>query len=107
MTDGKLGKILLYLMIAGIILGIVIGGFLPETGKKVAFIGDFFIGYLKMLVIPLVITSMIAGVTGLGDIRKLGGLGRKTILYYMATTGISVLIGIILVSCYWSWKSRY
>ncbi len=97
MTDGKLGKILLYLMIVGIILGIVIGGFLPETGKKVAFIGDFFIGYLKMLVIPLVITSMIAGVTGLGDIRKLGGLGRKTILYYMATTGISVLIGIILV----------
>ncbi|MHC4268096.1 MAG: dicarboxylate/amino acid:cation symporter [Planctomycetota bacterium] len=97
MTDGKLGKILLYLMIAGIILGIVIGGFLPDTGEKVAFIGDFFIGYLKMLVIPLVITSMIAGVTGLGDIRKLGGLGRKTIIYYMATTSISVMIGIILV----------
>jgi Na+/H+-dicarboxylate symporter len=97
MTDGKFGKILLFLMIAGIIFGIVVGGFLPETGKKVAFIGDFFIGYLKMLVIPLVITSMIAGVTGLGDIRKLGGLGRKTILYYMATTGISVMIGIILV----------
>lgn len=97
MTGGKLGRILLFLMVAGIIIGIVIGGFFPETGKKMAFIGDFFIGYLKMLVVPLVITSMIAGVTGLGDIRKLGGLGRKTILYYMATTGISVLIGIILV----------
>ena len=97
MSGGKLGKILLFMMVAGIILGIVIGGFLPETGKKVAFIGDFFIGYLKMLVIPLVITSMIAGVTGLGDVRKLGGIGRKTILYYMATTGISVMIGIILV----------
>ena len=97
MTGGKFGKILLFLMIAGIIIGIAVGGFLPETGKKVAFIGDFFIGYLKMLVIPLVITSMIAGVTGLGDVRKLGGIGRKTILYYMATTGISVLIGIILV----------
>ncbi|MBT6230794.1 MAG: cation:dicarboxylase symporter family transporter, partial [Candidatus Scalindua sp.] len=97
MTGGKFGKILLFLMIAGIVLGIVVGGFLPETGKKAAFIGDFFIGYLKMLVIPLVITSMIAGVTGLGDVRKLGGIGRKTILYYMATTGISVMIGIILV----------
>ena len=97
MTGGKFGKILLYLMIAGIVIGIAIGGFLPETGKKMAFIGDFFIGYLKMLVIPLVITSMIAGVTGLGDVRKLGGIGRKTILYYMVTTGISVLIGIILV----------
>jgi Na+/H+-dicarboxylate symporter len=97
MTGGKFGKILLYLMIAGIVLGIVIGGFLPETGKKMAFVGDFFIGYLKMLVIPLVITSMIAGVTGLGDVRKLGGIGRKTIIYYMVTTGISVMIGIILV----------
>ncbi|MCP5005043.1 MAG: dicarboxylate/amino acid:cation symporter [Planctomycetes bacterium] len=84
-------------MIGGIISGIAIGGFFPETGKEIAFIGDFFISYLKMLVIPLVITSMISGVTGLGDIRKLGGLGRKTILYYVATTGCSVLIGIILV----------
>ncbi|GAX59728.1 sodium:dicarboxylate symporter [Candidatus Scalindua japonica] len=97
MTGGKFGKILLYLMIAGIVFGIAIGGFFPETGGAIAFIGDFFIGYLKMLVVPLVITSMIAGVTGLGDIRKLGGLGRKTILYYMVTTSISVLIGIILV----------
>ncbi|KAA3596509.1 MAG: dicarboxylate/amino acid:cation symporter [Candidatus Scalindua sp. AMX11] len=84
-------------MVVGILFGIVVGGFLPETGKQIAFIGDFFISYLKMLVIPLVITSMIAGVTGLGDIRKLGGLGKKTILYYLATTGCSVLIGIILV----------
>ncbi len=97
MSEGKSGKVLLLLMIAGIVFGIAIGGFLPETGKQIAFVGDFFIGYLKMLVIPLVITSMISGVTGLGDIRKLGGLGRKTILYYLATTGCSVLIGIILV----------
>lgn len=97
MTEGKFGKTLIYFMIAGIILGIVVGGFLPETGKKVAFIGDFFIGYLKMIVIPLIVTSMIAGITGLGDIRKLGGIGRKTIIYYMATTGFAVLIGIILV----------
>ena len=97
MSEENSGKILLFLMIAGIVFGIAIGGFLPETGKQIAFIGDFFIGYLKMLVIPLVITSMISGVTGLGDIRKLGGLGRKTILYYLATTGCSVLVGIILV----------
>ena len=77
MTGGKFGKILLYLMIAGIVIGIAIGGFLPETGKKMAFIGDFFIGYLKMLVIPLVITSMIAGVTGLGDVREIGWNRKK------------------------------
>ncbi|MDR4504624.1 MAG: dicarboxylate/amino acid:cation symporter [Candidatus Scalindua sp.] len=97
MSEGKSEKVLLCLMIAGILFGIAIGGFLPEKGKEMAFMGEFFIGYLKMLVIPLVITSMISGVTGLGDIRKLGGLGRKTILYYLATTGCAVLIGIILV----------
>ena len=51
-----------------------------------------------MIVVPLVMLSMIVGITGLGDIRNLGSIGGRTVLYYMATTGISVLIGIVLVN---------
>ena len=61
------------------------------------FLGDMFIRILKMIVVPLVITSMICGITGLGDIRKLGKLGGFTVLYYMMTTAIAVVIGIVLV----------
>ena len=51
-----------------------------------------------MIVVPLVMFSMIVGITGLGDIRNLGPIGGRTVLYYMVTTGISVLIGLILVN---------
>ena len=51
-----------------------------------------------MLVIPLVMFSMIVGITGLGDIRNLGSIGGRTVLYYIMTTGMAVLTGIILVN---------
>jgi Na+/H+-dicarboxylate symporter len=51
-----------------------------------------------MVVIPLIVASMIVGVTSLGDFRKLGRTTGKTLLYYLVTTGFSVLIGIILVN---------
>lgn len=61
------------------------------------FVGDLFLQVLKLLVIPLVVTSMICGITSLGDIRKVGRVGLLTIGYYMATTTVAVIIGIVLV----------
>ena len=61
------------------------------------FCGDLFLQVLKLLVIPLVVTSMICGITSLGDIRKLGRVGGWTISYYMLTCAAAVLIGIGLV----------
>lgn len=61
------------------------------------FIGDLFLQVLKLLVIPLVVTSMICGITSLGDIRKVGRVGVWTIAYYMSTGAVAVLIGILLV----------
>jgi Na+/H+-dicarboxylate symporter len=90
------------MILIGIIIGIFVGGFLGwALGEKmlvVKWIGDFFLGALKMLIVPLIVSSMIVGISGLGDIRRVGLVGRRTLLYYMATTGISVLIGIIVVN---------
>ncbi|MBI1249664.1 cation:dicarboxylase symporter family transporter [bacterium] len=61
------------------------------------FCGDLFLQVLKLLVIPLVVTSMISGITSLGDIRKMGRVGLSTILYYFGTGCIAVFIGILLV----------
>ncbi len=61
------------------------------------FCGDLFIRALTLLVIPLVITSMVCGITSLGDIRRLGRIGILTIAYYMTTTAVAVFIGIVLV----------
>ncbi len=90
-------KILIGIIIA-IIVGTIVGGWLPGVAVKTSILGEIFLNSLKMIVVPLVMLSMIVGITGLGDIRNLGPIGGRTVLYYMATTGISVLIGIILVN---------
>lgn len=67
------------------------------TWELISFIGDLFLQVLKLLVIPLVVTSMICGITSLGDIRKVGRMGGYTIGYYMATGAVAVFVGILLV----------
>ena len=89
---------LLYAMIIGIVVGILLGGFAPEAGKAVQVFGELFLRALLMLVVPLVMASMIVGISGLGDIRTLGGLGVKTVLFFMITTGFAVILGLILVT---------
>lgn len=89
---------LIFWIIIGLFFGTLVGGFFPEMGKKFGILGEVFMNLLKMIVIPLVITSLISGITALGDIRKVGVIGRRSILFYMSTTAISVLIGLVLVN---------
>lgn len=89
---------LLYAILLGILIGALLGGALPSTGLAIAFLGDLFLKALLVLVVPLVMASMIVGVAKLGDIRRLGGLGGRTLLYFVATTALAVIIGLVLVS---------
>ena len=90
-------RLFVYIVI-GIASGIILGGMWPEAGRSVKFVGEVFIKGLLMLVVPLVMASVIVGVSRLGDIRHLGSIGSKTIIYYMITTAISVMLGIVLVN---------
>ncbi len=98
--DKKSSNYILYGMIAGAVLGVVSGFYISEFMLSIKFIGTIFLNALKMIVIPLIVASMIVGVTTLGDIRKLGKTTGKTLLYYFITTGFSVLIGIIVVNIF-------
>jgi len=60
--------------------------------------GDIFLSLLKMLVVPLVFTSVMSGVLGLGDVRRLGRPGGATVVYFLATTLLAVLLGQVVVS---------
>jgi len=64
----------------------------------VGFIGEIFKALLMMIIAPLVFSSIVMGVAGMGDLSKLRGLGKKTLIYYFATTFIAVIIGIVLVN---------
>ena len=89
---------LLYLMIAGIVLGIFSGWMFGNTMLAVEWIGEMFLDALKMLVVPLIISSMIVGIAGLGDIRQVGKTGLITLVYFLITTCIAVGIGLVMVN---------
>lgn len=95
---GRTGKIILINMVLGAILGAFGGFYAGDFFIKTDFIGKIFLNSLMMVVIPLIMASMIVGVTSLGDIRKLGRTSGKTLLYYLTTTGIAVFIGLVLVN---------
>jgi Na+/H+-dicarboxylate symporter len=83
---------------ASILAGTAVGGWLPGMAVRMSILGDLFLNSLMMIVIPVVMLSIVAGITGLGDIRELGSIGRRTVAYYLVTTGIAVLIGLFLVN---------
>ncbi|MGD2063782.1 MAG: dicarboxylate/amino acid:cation symporter [Nitrospirota bacterium] len=86
------------LLLAAIVAGVVCGSLWPVEMGQVAWLGDLFLALLKLLVVPLVVTSMIAGIAGLGDVRRLGPIGGWTIAYYLSTTFAAVLVGLMLVN---------
>jgi len=91
-------------ILSGIVVGIL-GAFIGVAilGPDMAaygWIGKFFISALKMLIGPLVAFAMITAVAGLGDARKLGRLSRETVLYFLVTTVIAVVLGAVLVNLF-------
>lgn len=89
---------MLIAILIGIGIGTLLGGFSPEAGKAVSVLGELFLQALLMLVVPLVMASIIVGITGLGDVRRLGALGARTVLFFMGTTAMAVVIGLLVVS---------
>jgi Na+/H+-dicarboxylate symporter len=96
--SNKTGQVILIGMLLGVILGALGGYYAGDAFLKIKFLGTIFLNALKMVAILLVIFSLIVGVASLGDIRNLGRTAGKTLAYFLATTGIAVLIGIILVN---------
>lgn len=85
-------------MLIGISTGGLCGWVFGKEMLVVDWIGEMFLDALKMLVIPLIVSSMIVGITGLGDIRKVGKAGTITLVYFLSTSGIAVIAGIIVVN---------
>jgi Na+/H+-dicarboxylate symporter len=91
------GRLTLYICIA-IVLAIAVAWFFPRVAMSLAIGGDIFLNLLFMVVVPLVVTSVMGGVLGMGDVRKLGVPGLATIAFFLGTTAIAVLIGIAVVN---------
>lgn len=82
-------------ILIGLILGAVTGPLLGNIAIQIKPIGDAFINLLIMIVVPLVMASLIVGTASLGDLRKLGRIGIKTVGYYLVATAVAVAFGLV------------
>lgn len=85
-------------VIAALILGIIVGRLWGPEAESIKIIGDVFVAFIKMLVVPLIFFSLVAGVASIGDLRKLGSVGWRALLLFVVTGQISVWLGLGLGS---------
>lgn len=85
-------------VLVALLLGATFGALFPAAGREAGFIGDLFLRLLKMIIIPLIFLSLVDGIASLGDVKAVGRIGGRTLLYYTATTTFAVATGLLLVN---------
>ena len=85
-------------VLGALILGLLFAAVWPEGTRYVAFMGDLFVRAIRMLVAPIVLVTIAAGITALADPRRLGSLGGRTVALFACTTAIAVSVGMAVAT---------
>lgn len=93
---------ILIALVLGIIVGLICGltGTASFTANYLKPIGTIFINLLKFIVVPIVLLSMIDGIVSMGDLKKVGTVGWKTVVFFLCTTAIACIIGLVMGSVF-------
>ena len=87
---------LTFWVLIAILLGIYIGNFHPATGVQMKIVGDGFISIIKLFIIPIIFLTIVLGIGGMGDLKKVGRIGLKSLVYFEIVSTIALTIGIVV-----------
>lgn len=85
-------------VILGILIGILCGIFYPDFAVKLKPLGDGFIKLIKMVIAPLIFSSIVIGIAGMQDIKKVGKIGLSSLIYFEVMTTVALIIGLVFVN---------
>src|SRR4051812_4391772 len=85
-------------VLGALALGLLVGALWPQAAPYVQFLGELFVRAIRMLVVPIVLVTIAAGITTLGDRKRIGGIGGRTIALFAFTTAIAVSVGMLVAS---------
>src|SRR3989442_8224571 len=85
-------------ILLGLVLGGVLGYISPEWGNRVYFLRDIFLNLIKSIIAPLIFSTLVVGIAGGGDLKKVGRMGLKALLYFEIVTTIALFIGLGVVN---------
>ncbi|MEK4384245.1 cation:dicarboxylase symporter family transporter [Solibacillus sp. FSL W7-1464] len=90
-------------ILIGLVLGVIVGAvfFGNETAQSyLQPLGDIFLNLIKMIVVPIIISTLIVGVAGTGDMKQLGRLGGKTLIYFEVITTVAIVVGLLAANLF-------
>jgi aerobic C4-dicarboxylate transport protein len=90
----KIATNLTFWVLFAITAGILVGHFFPATGVAMQPLGKYFIDIIKLFIYPIILLTMVTGICGMGDLKKVGKVGGKALLYFEVITTLALLIGI-------------
>ena len=90
-------KLTLHIFIA-LVAGILVGWLFPKFAVKLQPLGDMFLRMVKMIIAPLIFATLTVGIAGHGDVKNLGKIGLKTIIYFEIATTIALVLGLVMAN---------
>ena len=90
-------------ILIGLVLGIIVGAVFYGNSNVQTYLqplGDIFLNLIKMIVVPIIISTLIVGVAGTGDMKQLGRLGGKTLIYFEVITTIAIVVGLLAANLF-------
>ncbi|WP_156422107.1 dicarboxylate/amino acid:cation symporter [Paucibacter sp. KCTC 42545] len=91
-------KSLYFQVITAIVLGVLLGHFYPESGAAMKPLGDGFIKLIKMIIAPIIFCTVVVGIAGMEDMKKVGKTGGLALLYFEIVSTIALVIGLVVVN---------
>lgn len=90
-------------ILIGLVLGVIVGAIFFGNTTAQSYLqpfGDIFLNLIKMIVVPIIISTLIVGVAGTGDIKQLGRLGGKTLIYFEVITTVAIVVGLLAANLF-------
>jgi aerobic C4-dicarboxylate transport protein len=91
-------KSLYFQVIVAIVLGVLLGHFYPDTGAAMKPLGDGFIKLIKMIIAPIIFCTVVVGIAGMEDMKKVGKTGGYALLYFEIVSTVALIVGLIVVN---------
>ncbi len=91
----KITTNLTFWVLIAIVCGVLLGHFNPENGQKMKIVGDSFIQLIKIFIGPIIFLTIVLGIAGMGDLKKVGRIGIKSLIYFEIVTTFALIIGVV------------
>ncbi len=89
---------LYFQVIVAIVCGVLLGHFYPQTGEAMKPLGDGFIKLIKMIIAPIIFCTVVVGIAGMEDMKKVGKTGGLALLYFEVVSSIALLVGLLIIN---------